>query len=184
MYRDPIKVTQSLYRISEAMPSMKAIYYFGRGSATRFGWAMSLNNFPTDDFKKMPLHQYFGMGVALHCICQRIYQTLREAGVEIAGVRYEDIVADPTESMRTILRYCNFPEDNLEQCKKAMEFDSQAGSALSMTNLRKHPTLQYEGANKEEADRVCDLFKVPHVDQELILPGTITYKGKATSATS
>jgi len=86
--------------------------------------------------------------------------------------------------MRTILRYCDLPDDNLEDSVKAMEFDSQAGAPQSTENLKKHPTLPYAGAAKEESDRLCDLFKIPHVDQEHIVPGTITYKGKAKEAMS
>jgi len=179
MYRDPLKVAQSLYRLSEELPMIKTVFFFGKGSARRFSMALGLMGLPADDFRRVGVTEYLSIGVALHCICQKTYNNLRDSGVEIAAVRYEDIIEDPTDSMRRILRYCNYPDDGLEGSVKAMEVDSQIGTLLSTTHLRKHPLLPYAGSAKDECDRVCDLFKIPHLDQEHIIPGTITYKGKA-----
>lgn len=184
MYRDAIKVTQSIYRLSCELPMVGTIYHFGLGNAKRLGMGLSLMGMPSDHFKKMTIYENFSLGLTMVCLGQITYQRFRDAGLEIAGVRFEDLIKDPTESMRTILRYCTFPEDNVGKCQKAMEFDSQAGSPLSTKVLNKHPTVEYVGAAKEESDRLCDLFNVPHVDQEYIAPGTITYKEKAKGTTS
>jgi len=64
----------------------------------------------------------------------------------------------------------------VDECKQAMDSDSQAGTVASSEVLRKYPTLPYEGAAKEESDRICDMFQQPHLDQEYIIPGTVTFK--------
>jgi len=177
MYRNPVKVAQSLYRLSEEMPMVKTIYYFGKGSASRFGMGLALMGMPCDEFK-LKCNHYFTMGVTISLICQRKYLMFRESGLDIVAVRYEDIVKNPTAAMKVILRHCKFPEDGAEKCKRALEIDSQAGTPMSTEVIRRHATLNYEGPAKDESDLLCDKFNLPHLDQEYVAPYTITYKAE------
>lgn len=123
---------------------------------------------------------HLSFGILLSCISHKHYLRFRDIGLNIAAVRYEDVISNPVESMRAVLEFCQLPTENVEQCRQALEFDSQKGTPLSSERLSRHPTLEYSGEARKEADAICEKFGLPHADQVYIAPGTITgQKGNA-----
>jgi hypothetical protein len=52
-------------------------------------------------------------------------------GIPMLAVRYEDLAADPTHGLETIVRYLGLPTDQVQSALIAFGRDSQAGSPLS-----------------------------------------------------
>lgn len=173
MYRDSLKVAQSLYRLSEELPALKTVFVMGKGSETRLGWCVEAMGMPKDAFK-FTLQFDLSIGTMLWGAMVKIYERFREDGINIAGVRYEDIVKQPVEAVAIVLRYINLPEELAQDAKKALEWDSQRNTPLANKVLSRHKTLEYSGPSKAECDRICDIIGVPHLDTVYITPGTIT----------
>ncbi|CAA9276457.1 MAG: hypothetical protein AVDCRST_MAG41-3265 [uncultured Corynebacteriales bacterium] len=59
------------------------------------------------------------------------YVTLREAGVPMLAVRYEELVAAPAETVLRILDWCELPTDGVDAVLATFATDSQEGTNLS-----------------------------------------------------
>jgi len=83
--------------------------------------------------------------------------------------------------MKTILRYCDLPDDDatVDRAKQSLAHDSQVGTPLCSAVLNKHRTIEYSGATKDEFDSIFKKYSIPVVDY--IAPGTITYRGESTA---
>jgi hypothetical protein len=183
VYRDGLKVAQSLYRLSCSLPAHKFIYTFGRNSARRLAFCVSEMGFPGED-ARVSLKHPLSLGAMLWAVVQRYYIRFRDAGLPVAAVRYEDVVADPDANMRRILRHCGLPEDwwaptGGSRRRSVLDVDSQLGSPFASSSLARFPTLDYGGEARDETDRVLDAMGLPPFGSErpYVAPGTITICG-------
>jgi len=96
------------------------------------------------------------------------------AGLNIAAVRYEDLVEQPVKAMQGILRFTDLPLSLAEKAKEALEWDSQKNTPLANSVLRLHATLEYSGDAKIESDEICDKMDATHLGVVYIAPNTIT----------
>lgn len=106
----------------------------------------------------------------------RQYLDFRDQGINIAGVRYEDMVDDAKHAFSKIFEKCDIPFDE-EAVDQAFSRDSQRDSPLSMKNLNKHKLEEFTPEVKQQTDAVCSSFGVACFPEVYIAPGTITYKG-------
>ena len=104
------------------------------------------------------------------------YRKLREAGLPIVGIRYEDIIADPETNMRRILRHCDLPEQLAVNSLRALKGDSQVNTPLSRASLQRMIVPpEYSGKTRVELDAVCESYGLPPFSAgTYFAPGTIT----------
>jgi hypothetical protein len=70
------------------------------------------------------------------------YIRLREDGIRILPVRYEDLNADPVREFKKMFRYVGPPIDRVQSVLPAFDRDSQAGSVLSREEVgRRNVTI-------------------------------------------
>ncbi len=105
------------------------------------------------------------------------YLKARDQGCPMAGIRYEDLVAEPEAILRKIFRHCGIPLELVARALPAMERDSQEGSPLDQQTLakHKHSQLSFELSEKHQSDlkKLCQEFNVPDLLVNEILPGTL-----------
>jgi hypothetical protein len=77
---------------------------------------------------------------------------LREAGVPMYPVRYEDLLADPVRTLRGVFLHCGLPGPDDAALRSVLAADSQAGSSLSRAAVGAGPD-----AGGLTADQVAQL---------------------------
>ena len=184
MYREGLKVAQSLVRTSTQMPLLALTLILTKIHPRLSEMSVEAMGLPAKDFKvKLPSPMTFAVYVwALIC---RKYLDLREKdGYNINAVKYEDLVKHPLESTKAVFKYCNLPDELAEKAIKALNKDSQRHSPLSMKNMAKAQTLELVDEDKVIADAICDRMGIARIPEPCILDGTITtYKGKEANVT-
>jgi len=98
------------------------------------------------------------------------YLELHEMGMPGLAVRYEDLKANPQETMKNIIEYCGFSNTNMEAVYQVLEQDSQAGSAFSQENLQ-HKDFKLTDAHKADLAKVLQSHPVIN-SPDFIMPTT------------
>ena len=176
MYRDVVKNSKSLYRIAYNLPTIWLAFKLGRLSASITEAMVDSMGLPGKYFHYRPRND-LELGIIMNCFLMKMYLDERKAGViDIAGVRYEDLVADPTYSIRSILEYCRLPVELTEAGRRGLDFDSQRNSVIAKAIIGglKEPELTPEA--KAIANEHLKNSGLPLIGQESLLEGTITYK--------
>jgi hypothetical protein len=62
------------------------------------------------------------------------YVRLREEGVQIHPIRYEDLVAEPSATLVELLTWCGLPADGVDAVLATFATDSQEGTQLGRDN--------------------------------------------------
>ncbi|MFM2064012.1 MAG: hypothetical protein RLZZ507_3683 [Cyanobacteriota bacterium] len=62
------------------------------------------------------------------------YLLINQSGIPISALRYEDLIEDPKQVIKSIFNYCDIPESEVSNACVALEKDSQSGSLLSQEN--------------------------------------------------
>ncbi len=111
------------------------------------------------------------------CIAVADYLKAREQGCPIAGVRYEDLVAEPRTTLVKVFQHCHIPLELVARGLSAMERDSHKGSPLDQQNLVKHKNawLHYQLSEDHQQDlkTLCQAINVPDLLHSEVLPGTL-----------
>ncbi|KAK2138683.1 hypothetical protein LSH36_2605g00000 [Paralvinella palmiformis] len=137
IYRDPIEVTKSLRRIGNIIKPLKLLIHLPNythvvqtileligQSATEFrGWECAI-------------HPEFELGYRATCFTVYYYLEALKRGIDIHGVRYEDLVTCEDNSIQKIFQICQFPDSFIEKAKAAMVKDSQANSPISREKVQ------------------------------------------------
>ena len=112
------------------------------------------------------------------------YRQLRDSGLPIAGIRYEDLLADPETNMRRILRHCDLPEHAAVNSLRALKVDSQLNTPLSTASLQRIAAPpECSAETRADLDAICEFYGLPPFSQRLYFaPGTIT-AGAGTHST-
>lgn len=170
MYRDIIKNSQSLHRLMLAVPCTLLISIIGRWKPSVFqeeGIAGVGCNIPLDDD--------LTFGVLVCAGSMHLYQDARRRRVQVSAVRYEDLVANPTESCRRIIEYCGLPDELVDLAVRAFNVDSQRNTRLSRQSMRKYkePAMRQETRNMLN-ERVLGKLGLPLIGEDCLLDGTIT----------
>ena len=176
MYRDVVKMSHSLAIAAEVMPTLKLVYLCGTISSWCLRFAVSQMGVPNNEFNlKLSSHPY-GVGIVLYGVTARRYMKMLHSGMNIAGVRYEDLIEDADYFMTQVLKFCRLPISLGMEAVKASKKDSQANSPLSMSNLKTF-RKNYKMVPEME-EYIKDYFKdlgLP-VCPAPVLRGTITHK--------
>ncbi len=115
------------------------------------------------------------------CLAVSDYLKAREQGCPIAGVRYEDLVAEPEATLRKVFQHSGIPLELVARGLPAMERDSQKGSPLDQQRLAgcKAAQLAHELNEKHRRDvkMLCQALSIPDMLENEILPGTLSTLG-------
>ena len=180
MYRDVVKNSKSLYRMAYSLPSVFLAYKLGRLSGALTEQACeSMNMFGRD--YRYRLRTDFDLGIIMNCVLMRIYLDVRKSGkFEVAGIRYEDLVGEPRESIRRILEFCRLPAELVEPGLRGLEVDSQRNSVIAKSIIGglAEPELTPEAI--KGANMFLRRNELPLIGEECLLEGTITYTKRST----
>lgn len=99
------------------------------------------------------------------------YHALRDAGLPIAALRYEDLIADTKGLLGTLFAWLELPPAALAAAQKLMDSDSQAGSVLARDPGEDPPALR-EDERRRIHELVAGFAKIGTLDVRL--PGTLT----------
>lgn len=100
------------------------------------------------------------------------YADMRQAGVPLSALRYEDLKARPQETLAALFKLCHLPQDQVPNALTAFEQDSQEGSSFAREQAdrgNRHPL------SAEQIARVRALLArhLTFSDPDMILPGTL-----------
>ncbi len=111
------------------------------------------------------------------CLPVADYLKAREQGCPIAGVRYEDLIAEPEATLMKVFQHCRIPLELVARGLPAMERDSQKGSPLDQQRLVKYKNahIPQELSEKQQRDlkMLCRAIKIPDLLANEVLPGTL-----------
>lgn len=185
MYRDIVKVSKSLYRMSYALPSVWLAFKLGRLSGYFLEHMINTMGVAGRDYR-VRLQDDLQLGVVLNSIVMGTYLDLRRDGhTDIAAIRYEDLVSNPAESLRRILEYCRLPAELVEPGLRGLEVDSQRNSVIAKSTIGglREPELTPEAI--ATANLMLKKFGLPLIGEECLIDGTITYiKSKSSADTN
>jgi hypothetical protein len=173
MYREGLKVAQSLIRTSTQIPMFALTLILTKLHPRLAEMGVEAMGLPAKDFKVRLTSPMVFCAYGWATFCKK-YLELRKNGIKIDAVKYEDLVKHPLESMKVIYGYCNLPQDLAEKSIKALSKDSQRHSPLSMKNMSKAKTNELEGEDKVLCDAICDQMGLPRIPEPCVLEGTMT----------
>ena len=97
------------------------------------------------------------------------------AHIYMPGIKYEDIVANPHESIRVILEHCGLPLDLLPLALSGINTDSQANSVIGRAQLATHEkTANLIGSVAEDITVLSKYYGTPDLSEDYRFPETIT----------
>lgn len=173
MYRDIVKMSKSLYRLSYQIPSIWLIYEIGRlhGNLTKL--AMDQCGFAGDDYN-FRLDNGLTLGVLSSAVTMKSYLDMRHAGLPISAVRYEELVGQPLDTCRRLLEYCGLPVDLAEQAVRGLDRDSHRNTPLDRRLVAHLPEPQLTEENKKTLNDMLRHFPgVPLIGEDCLLEGTL-----------
>lgn len=99
------------------------------------------------------------------------YVRMHRAGIPMLAIRYEDMVARPTQTLRTVFAYLGVRDDTVDAAVQAFNKDSQEGSIISRDAVSSQGAI---GIDEQQWDQVRDVlrrypfspedvFDLPHV---------------------
>ena len=137
IYRDPIEVTKSMRRIGNIIKSMKLIMYLPNFTNILQSVIEWLGEYNTE-FRswKCVIHPEFELGYRGACFTVYYYLEALKHGINVHGVRYEDLVTSQDNIIKKIFQICQFPDCFMKKAKGAMDKDSQANSPISREKVR------------------------------------------------
>ncbi len=102
------------------------------------------------------------------------YVELHEAGIPMCAVRYEDMIAEPEQIVRTLFEYCDLPTtpERIVLGVKAFARDSQQGSSLARKNLKQDEQNQLTEEHLQEIHQLLAEHATIQT-ADFIVPGTI-----------
>jgi hypothetical protein len=175
MYRDPIKVSKSVYRLHYAWPSMCMAYMLGGLSGKLTASIVDSMGYDGKDYN-IRLKHGLTLGVVVYAIAMRQYLDLRKQGIDVVAVRYEDVMARPRETVEKVFRHCNLPLEWVDKGMKGLDVDSQRNTPLSRDNIGGLYEPQLTPDAKKDLSAMLRGYGLPTLDEECLVEGTISYK--------
>lgn len=173
MYREGLKVAQSLIKTSSQMPMLALVFKLTALHPKLSELGVEAMGFSPKDFKvSLPNPMTFSIFVWA-VFCNR-YNLLRRDGFNINAIKYEDLVKNKVSSTKEIFKYTGIPEEWAEKAVKALEKDSQRHSPLSMKNVSSIKNVELTKEHRAVTDPFLDQMGLARVPEECILEGTIT----------
>ncbi len=108
------------------------------------------------------------------CLAVAEYLKAREGKFPIAGVRYEDLVAEPETTLTKIFEHCRLPLELVAKALPAMQRDSQKGSPVDQQRLSKHRRpYKMSEEHRKDLKNLCQETNVPDLLNNEVLAGTL-----------
>ena len=178
MYRNGLEVSKSISKVLKALP-MSGILLIPAQNYTCIKFSKFIAqaaNLPIQDFEKFNIIMpHMEVGTICWASSIRYYLDFLESGIDIAAVKYEDMVSDTQFALSKIFQYCGM-EYNPEAVTTAFSRDSQLSSPLSRECLGKFDHDEITDEIKEQTDEACRIFNVPSIYDIYIAKSTITHR--------
>ncbi len=117
---------------------------------------------------------FFGPLLADYLFCIQGYIRSRDNGDNVAAIKYEDLVAEPTVTLGRVFSHCGIPTDLIPRTLGVFAVDSQAGSPLMGRALgRESQKASLTPQNREDMRRVCEFLDIPDLSNGADVPGTL-----------
>ena len=167
MYREGVSVAKSVFKAGLTLPLMHIVFLVTpfSGRLTQEGVvAMGLN-------ASLMKHRcadglVYGFFVWASVIAK--YREFVRQGIDIVGVKYEDLVERPLEATRIVFEYCGIPVEWAEKAINALNKDAQRLSPLSRKNLDKVKlNMEVTPTRRKEIDAICDHFRLPRIPKRV-----------------
>jgi len=176
MYRDPINVAKSIHKMCMQLLTARLMYAVGRYSEKISELVVSGMGFSTEDFKCKQVDHYT-VGIQVFCVLTKLYLNLLDEGkIDIAAVRYEDIMSDPSYAMRQVLNFVELAESTLSGALRGLDKDSQRNSMVSRKSLSGYVDVPITSKSRELANKLLLKSGLPQLGDNTPLRGTITCK--------
>ncbi len=104
------------------------------------------------------------------------FNRMRESGIPVIGLLYEDLVNDPDRVISELLKATDMPETLTSKAKKALEFDSQAIQPFNQKEMAKFRKWMGERDPNEELLR----DEMQEISEELGLQGPRDWEKEVT----
>lgn len=173
MYRNVIKVAQSIYRISRGSPILIMASALGKLSAMFTEGCFDYVGYLGKEFRYR-LRDDLSLGVVMAAVNCKLYVEFRLNGHAVSAVRYEDIMEDKHFAAREILKFCDLPISFEEDFLRGLESDSQPNSVVT----RKMASAHVDPPLTPELERLANLNlkknNLPIIGDDWLLEGTIT----------
>jgi len=173
MFRDPVPVAKSVYRLSMVVPTLRLCYLLGYFSG-RITKAIVRSVGVVDSDYCVRLDNDMTAGVVLYAVVTSIYLEMRRRGFDVSAVRYEDLVERPLDMCRVLMEFCGLPVSLAELAVKAFDVDSQRNTmgADSVLGRFKQPQLTPE--KKAKLDELLKKFGLPLIGEPGIVEGFLS----------
>jgi len=176
MYRNAIDVTFSNMRAFMHLPGVSLSFdervpaWFRDNVLTaplkNFMAKSAAHLYPKEYLMKQSPMALIGMGWVVEC-CS--YLDLRQKGVRIRAVRYEDLIADPSGFICSLAKYLsvNLTPDMTQRSLEAMKKDSQENSVVGTASQTK---LVFTAAHRQ---LLVDVVAYKNMKPDMVLDGTL-----------
>lgn len=176
VYRDPVKMAQSVCRATRYMPSFALVYILGKYSARFTEMAFNLIGFAGIDYH-IKLNDDFTVGIYLTIQTAMQYLELRRRGFPAVAVRCEDVIANPLFVCQEMLKFCGVPASLAPAAIEALKIDCQRNTPVSRDLLSRHKCPILTPESKTSANELFQKFGLPLIGEEpWLLEGTIGRK--------
>lgn len=174
MYRDTLKHAQSCYRVTRYLPTLYVLLNAGKYSAYLSKVITDAIGFATgEDFRvKFYDDHFFGLWITVVTVTP--YLELYRKGFKIAGIRYEDLIANPLAVGQRLLEFCGLPKDLAPSGLKCMEIDSQRNTPVAQDLQRRQSNPVLSPAAKSVANQLLLKHGLPIIGEDCLLEGTIS----------
>ncbi|KAK2162083.1 hypothetical protein LSH36_104g02050 [Paralvinella palmiformis] len=137
LYRDPIEVTVSIRRVTQVISQLKLLAYLPN-IPNAVATILSLMGMHNIEYRGWTCasHPEFEFGYRGTCFTVYYYLEALKHGINIHGLRYEDLIAQEMRFAKKIFQLCQLPDCFLEKAMQAFKKDSQGNSPISREKLR------------------------------------------------
>ena len=186
MYRNGLEVSKSIAKVMRGLPMTGILSVLARNyTCMKFAkFIARVANLPAQDFQEFDVvMSHMQVGTVCWASAIRSYLDFLDSGIDIAAVKYEDMVGDTQFALGKIFEYCGM-EYNAEAVTTAFSRDSQRASPLSRERLGKFNHDEITEEIKEQTDEACRIFNVPSIYDTYVAKNTITHRSLAENASS
>jgi len=137
IYRDPIEIAISIRRIGQLINTLKLLVYLPNISSIIhiIGSVLGAQNKEYRGWTCV-IHPEFEIGYRGATYTVFYYLEALKRGINIHGVRYEDLITHEANIIKNIFQVCQCLDSFTEKAKAAMGKDSQANSSVSREKVR------------------------------------------------
>jgi hypothetical protein len=174
MYRGYVKCAQSIFRCTYTWPSLCLMFILGKLSGKMTSKVLESMGYSGKDFS-IRLHDDMTFGVLFTATLMKKYLEYRREGIDVKGIRYEDLISRPLESSKAIMEHCELPMSLAEPALEGLKRDSQQNTPISKANIGHLWVPELTPHSKVILNKMLEKYELPTLDEECVLDGTMTY---------